>query len=77
MSISRNEFMKGTFKHRVNNNLEEHPVFIFLSKNGKRAYSVAEISKAVKMKHTTVRSVLRSMRKKGLVTHRTPYFISK
>lgn len=71
MSITLKDFKAGNFKRR--NNRAEHPVLVFLKKN-KRAYTINEISKTIKMKKQTVRSMMIILRKQKLVEHKAPYF---
>lgn len=74
--ITREKFIKGDFKTR-NNNKEKHPVFLFLLKNKKNAYTVKEISKYTKVKQETVRTALRGLVKSKKIIHKIPYFIAK
>jgi hypothetical protein len=77
MPISRKTFEAGKFKNKREDVFTEHPVAVFLSKNPFKAYTVREITKGVKMKEDTVRSMLATLKKKKVILHKTPYFIWK
>ncbi len=74
--ISKKQFITGKFPE-IKNKANVHPILLFLRKNKAHAYSVSEIVKATKMKDTAIRSMLRKLRKKGVVAHKSPYFIAK
>lgn len=74
MSIPYSDFVKGNFK-KVNS-VKDHPVLVFL-KNSKKAHNVYAICQATKIKSDTVRSMLRKLVQKGIVTHKQPYFAFK
>ena len=77
MPIKRDVFDNGTFQRRRHSDRTNHPVALVLSKNTGLAYSVRELAKATKMKEDTVRSMLQSLMKDGLVVHKAPYFAWK
>ena len=56
MPISKKVFEEGDFRKRYDN-LGKHPVTLLLSKNQNLAFTVKEMSKRVKMKEETVRSM--------------------
>lgn len=76
MPISRKTFEAGKFENKRVQRID-HPVVVFLSKNTLKAYTVKEITKAVKMNEDTIRSMLETLKKKKLILHKTPYFIWK
>lgn len=74
--ISRKDFEDGNFEVR-HIEIKNHPVVIFLKENKDHAFIVNTIVKHTKMGKETVRSMLRTLKKKDLVTHKIPYFIWK
>lgn len=77
MPIKREVFENGNFVKRRHSDRSQHPVALVLSKNTGLAYTVKELSKETKMNEDTVRSMLGSLAKDGLVVHKTPYFAWK
>jgi Mn-dependent DtxR family transcriptional regulator len=78
MPISRKDFEAGNFKKRRNNR-KDHPIAILLSKSKDSEYgwTVKEISKTIKMKPESIRSMLVEFRKDGMIVHKAPYFAWK
>lgn len=74
--ISIEDFNSGNFRRR-NNKGSEHPVYLFLKRNCKKAFTTAEITKYLKLNRWTVRGVLANLKKDGLITHKAPYFAYK
>lgn len=77
MPIKRSDFIKGNFHRKYVVSREDHPITVFLRKNHKYAYKANEIAKAVRMKESTVRSMIRQLKKDGIVSHKAPYFAWK
>lgn len=75
--ISKQKFIEGSFQNKVNTDVKTHPILVFLRKNNNMAFTVKEICKSTKMKKDAVRSMLRKLRKKNLVAHKSPYFMYK
>ena len=75
MSISIKDFKEGRFKV-ARNEVKDHPVLICLRTN-KQAFTIKEIGKKTKMKLQTVRGMVRTLEKKGLIAHKSPYYIYK
>lgn len=75
--ISRKKFIRGNFKNRVNTDTNTHPILVFLKKHNNMAFTVKEICNSVKMNEYSVRSLLRNLRKKNLIIHKSPYFMYK
>lgn len=77
MSITREVFDKDKFSMRAAaHNSKEHPILKFLLEKSKRAYTVKEIEKGVKLTEAGVRHMLRKLIKKKLVEHKSPYFMA-
>lgn len=76
MAISRTDFEKGNFRKRVYSRTE-HPVFKLLAAHPQQAFTIHEISRVIKMKEETIRSMLRELIKDGVVVHRQPYWAIK
>ena len=76
MPITRKKFLKGDFD-RAFLKREAHPVAIFLRKNYSYAFKFSEIIHKTKMNKNTVRGALRTLKKKGLIIHKSPYFAWK
>jgi len=74
--IRYRDFVAGVFK-KDKHKAGEHPILVFLKKNQANAYNVAYITKAVRMNENSVRSMLRKLTKKGLITHKIPFFAFK
>lgn len=77
MSITRKAFEKGSFKQRPVSDPKNHKIMVFLRKNKSRAYKVDEIAKLTKMNKYSVRSMLRTLMKKNLILHKSPYYTIK
>jgi len=78
MPITRKQFESGqVLEKKTKANRWLHPVAKFLRKNHMFAYRAVEISKAIKMKEDTVRSMLAELKKDRLIMHKTPRFIWK
>ena len=75
--ITRENFIKGSFKKRKNMDRLIHPISVFLRDNSKHAFTVKEIVKKVKIKEDTTRSMLRSLKEDNLVEHRVTFFMWK
>lgn len=71
--ITRKKFIEGNFSAKGNKR-KTHPVTILLRDKSHLAFKIKEISKVVKMKENTVRSMLRVLIKNKLVEHKPPYF---
>lgn len=76
MSISRKVFDNGTFK-KARYDIKEHPVILLLSRNQNLAFTHNEIEKRVKLNKFTVRSMTNSLKKKGKIIHKSPYYAWK
>lgn len=76
MPISKKQFETGNFKKRVYTR-RNHPVFKFLEKNPGKAFTVSELSKNVRMKEETIRSMLASLIADDLIVHKAPYWAVK
>jgi len=72
--ITRKQFESDNFKGK-RNNVGDHPIVAFLKKNRNYAYTANEIIKAIKMNPSTCRSMLRTLMKRKLVQHKTPFYI--
>ena len=76
MPINRKNFESGNFKSGYNRR-DQHPVLLFLKRNQSKAYTITELASLIKMKKDAIRNMLGVLGKKGIVEHRTPYFILK
>jgi Mn-dependent DtxR family transcriptional regulator len=74
--ITRQEYERGNFKSREDD-VEKHIVTLFLKKHKDKAFTAKELVKYIKMNKYTLRGALKKLREKGLVVHKTPYFIWK
>ena len=74
MAISRKHFEKGDFKNKINK-IDNHPILIFLKENQDKAFTIKEIIKHAKTNENTCRGMLRKMKNRKLVDHKSPYFI--
>lgn len=77
MPITKRRFVSGSFKEKREHDVKKHSVAVFLKNKSTHAFKANEIAKAVKRNKNTVRGILRKLTKKGLVEHKTPYFIWK
>jgi len=75
MSIKRKDFDSGKFNRSYT--IKEHPIGILLKENIQLAFTVDEIAKRTKMNKQTVRSMLRILKDKKQVVHKSPYFAWK
>lgn len=75
--IKRKDFDAGIFDKRRFTSRASHPISMLLKKNVGYAMKAEEISKKTKMNENTVRSMLLSLEKDGLVMHKAPYFAWK
>lgn len=76
MSISRKDFDRGNFNARHIDRVR-HPISVLLRENSNLAFNVQEIIKKTRMKEDSVRSMLRTFQKAGLVVHKVPFFAWK
>jgi len=73
-SISYKDFKSGNFEGR--SKPEEHPILVFLRRNPK-AFNLVYIMKTVRISASAARSMLRKLKKRGLVLHKPPFFAYK
>ncbi len=72
MAITRKTFEAGNFKIKHTSRVN-HPVAILLKENIDKAFTIKEISKKLKMKESTIRSMLYILKKEGHIAHKIPY----
>jgi transcription initiation factor IIE alpha subunit len=77
MPISRENFVRKSFKKVSYGDVRDHPVAVFLRTRHRLAYTVKEIAKELKATEFSVRNAFRRLRKKRLVEYDSPYFIWK
>ena len=75
MTIKRKDFDSGKFNRSYT--IKEHPIGILLKANIQLAFTVDEVAKRTKMNKQTVRSMLRKLKEKGQIVHKSPYFAWK
>ena len=75
--IKRKQFKKGDFKKKINIDRNMHPISMLLKNNKNYAMKAKEIAKKTKMNINTVRTMLRGLKRDGLVIHKAPYFAWK
>lgn len=77
MAISRENFTIGNFTRKAEaNRPEDHQIIKFLRKNHRNAWTVKDIKKHVPLTEEGIRDFLSKAKKKGLVLHKSPYFIA-
>lgn len=77
MSISREDFNKKIYGGTHKNKGYFEKVIRFLYENKDNAYTPLEISQILKIPNESVYSCLKKYEKKGLITHKRPYYIIK
>jgi DNA-binding MarR family transcriptional regulator len=76
MPISRKKFESGDFKVKTNHILpRQHQVFRVLKSNREYAFTAKEIAKRTRLSVSHINSVLKGLKKKGWVNHKSPYFM--
>lgn len=70
--IDFRDFKRGRFEKNIEKP-EEHPI-VTLLKDNKKAYNLKAIVEILGMNSNTIRSMLHKLQKRGLVSHKTPFY---
>ena len=74
MPIPIIDFVEDNFDRLHKDASYNHRISIFLKDNRDKAFALKEIRANVKMSESGTISVLRRLKKEGLVKHKTPYY---